>query len=58
MDLTAFGKYKCSSEQLKAMRAAINDLPTDTKRIFVNYYNDFIEQRSAANGNANANANT
>ncbi|TDG50775.1 hypothetical protein AWZ03_002764 [Drosophila navojoa] len=57
MDLAAFGKYKCSSEQLRAVRTAINYLPTDTKRIFVNYYNDFIEQRSAANGNANANAN-
>lgn len=56
MDLAAFGKYKCSSEQLKAVRTAINYLPTDTKRIFVNYYNDFIEQRSAANGDANANA--
>lgn len=57
MDLTAFGKYKCSSEQLKAMRAAFNYLPPDTKQIFVNYYNDFIEQRYAANGKANANAN-
>ncbi|EDW02369.1 SET and MYND domain-containing protein 4 [Drosophila grimshawi] len=43
-DLIAWGKHKCSVPQLKTMRAALNNLPSETKVIFVNYYNDFIEQ--------------
>ncbi|XP_064547966.1 SET and MYND domain-containing protein 4 [Drosophila montana] len=45
-DLMAWGKYKCSKERREAMRAKLDYLAGETRRIFVNYYNDFIEPLS------------
>lgn len=45
-DLLAWGKQKGEfPQQLQAMRKAIDCLAGETRRIFVNYYNDFIEQQ-------------
>lgn len=45
-DLLAISKHKFSNkEELQKIRSSIDDcLPVETRRIFVNYYNDFIEQ--------------
>ncbi|KAH8407708.1 hypothetical protein KR222_011041 [Zaprionus bogoriensis] len=44
-DLLALGKHKCSLQQLRHMRSAVEFLARETRQIFVNYYNDFIEQQ-------------
>lgn len=45
-DLLAISKHKFSNkEELQKIRSAIDDcMAVETQRIFVNYYNDFIEQ--------------
>ncbi|KAL7735574.1 hypothetical protein ACLKA6_009538 [Drosophila palustris] len=44
MDLIAWRQHKCHAQDLKRMRATFEYLAEETRRIFVNYYNDFIEQ--------------
>ncbi|XP_034103052.1 SET and MYND domain-containing protein 4 isoform X1 [Drosophila albomicans] len=44
LDLIAWGKHKANAKQLPAMRSSFAFLAKETREIFVNYYNDFIEQ--------------
>ncbi|XP_034476794.1 SET and MYND domain-containing protein 4 isoform X2 [Drosophila innubila] len=44
LDLIAWKKHKCHAQDLKSMRSTFEYLSEETRRIFVNYYNDFIEQ--------------
>jgi len=44
LDLIALRKHKCNVEELKEIRNALEFLAGETRQIFVNYFNDFIEQ--------------
>lgn len=44
MDIIAWKKHKCHVQDLKYMQSTFKYLAKETQQIFVNYYNDFIEQ--------------
>ncbi|KAH8296927.1 hypothetical protein KR044_001061 [Drosophila immigrans] len=44
LDMIAWRKHKAGSKKLQAMRDSFEYLANEMRDIFVNYYNDFIEQ--------------
>ncbi|XP_068148140.1 SET and MYND domain-containing protein 4 [Drosophila tropicalis] len=44
-DLMALKKCKLSIEELETMKKLLENLDRETRNIFINYYNDFIEQQ-------------